>query len=132
MKPLGSNITKTLESGTELVCADNSGAKKLEIISVKARQGVRRRRTVAGIGDVVTVKVLKGDQELKGQVFDAVIVRQAKEYKRPEGLRVGFEDNAAVLIEENGIPKGNVTKGPIAKEVVERFSPVGKIASQVV
>ncbi len=131
MKPLGANITRTLDIGSELTCADNSGAKKLEIISVKAKKGRRSRRTSAGVGDVVTVKILRGDQEVKHQVFDAVIVRQTKEYQRPNGMRIAFEDNAAVLVEE-GLPKGSVTRGPIAKEVVQRFSPIGKIASQVV
>jgi large subunit ribosomal protein L14 len=132
VKPLGANITRTLDIGAELTCADNSGAKRLEIIGVKARKGRRSRRTSAGVGDVVTVKILKGDQEVKHQVFDAVIVRQKKEYQRPSGMRVQFEDNAAVLVEENLLPKGSVTRGPIAKEVVQRFSPIGKIASQVV
>lgn len=132
MKPIGANITKTLDIGAELTCADNSGAKKLEIIGVKARKGVRGRRSISGVGDMVTVKILKGDQEVKNQVFDAVIVRQQKEYQRSNGMRVSFEDNAAVLVEENGLPKGSVTRGPIAKEVVQRFSPIGKIASQVV
>lgn len=131
MKPVGSNITRTLDKGAELTCADNSGAQKLEIIGVKARKGRRGRRESAGVGDQVTVKILKGDQEVKHQVFDAVIVRQRKEFQRPTGKRVEFEDNAAVLVEE-GIPKGSVTRGPIAKEVVQRFSAIGKIASQVV
>ncbi len=133
MKPLGANITKTLDIGAELTCADNSGAKKLEIIGVKSRKGRRSRRVSAGVGDKVKVKILRGDQEVKHQVFDAVIVRQNKEYQRPDGMRVQFEDNAAVLVEdETGLPKGNVTRGPIAKEVVKRYGPVGKIASQVV
>lgn len=132
MKPVGSNITRTLDIGAELTCADNSGAKKLKIIGVKHRQGRRSRRNSAGIGDTVKVKILKGDQEVKHQVFDAVIVRQSKEYQRPDGLRVKFDDNAAVLVEETGLPKGSVTRGPIAKEVVQRYSPIGKIASQVV
>jgi len=133
VKPLGANITRTLDIGAELTCADNSGAKKLKVIGVRSQKGRRSRRNSAGVGDIVKVKVLKGDQEVKHQVFDAVIVRQAKEYQRPEGLRVKFEDNAAVLVEEeNLLPKGSVTKGPIAKEVVQRFSPIGKIASQVV
>ena len=133
MKPLGSNIVRTLDVGAELTCADNSGAKQLKVIGVKNRKGRRSRRDSAGIGDIVKVKILRGDQEVKHQVFDAVIVRQAKEFERPNGLRVGFEDNAAVLIEEETmLPKGNVTKGPIAKEVVQRFSPIGKIASKVV
>ncbi len=132
MKPLGASITKGLDIGAELECADNSGAQRLKIIGVKSTNGRRSRRSSAGIADVVTVKVLKGDQEVKHQVFDAVVVRQRKEYERPTGMRVGFQDNAAVLVEENGLPKGSVTRGPIAKEVVQRFSPIGKIASQVV
>lgn len=132
MKPIGSSITRTLDIGAELRCADNSGANRLEVIGVKSRQGRRTRRDSAGVGDVVMVKILKGDQEVKHQVFEAVVVRQAKEFERPNGMRVKFEDNAAVLIEENGLPKGSVTRGPIAKEVVERYSPIGKIASQVV
>lgn len=131
MKPLATNITKTLDQGAELTCADNSGAKKLEIIGVKHRKGRRSRRVSAGIADQVKVKVLKGDQEVKHQVYDAVIVRQAKEIQRPDGTRVKFEDNAAVLVEETGLPKGDVTRGPIAKEVVQRYSPIGKIASKV-
>ena len=132
MKPIGSNITRTLDKGAELVCADNSGAQKLEIINVKSRQGRRGRRESAGVGDTVVVKILRGDEEVKPQVFDSVIVRQRKEFQRPNGLRVKFDDNAAVLVEETGLPKGNVTRGPIAKEVVQRYSPIGKIASQVV
>jgi large subunit ribosomal protein L14 len=132
MKPIGGSITKTLDRGAELTCADNSGAKQLEIISVDSTNSRRGRRATAGVGDKIRVKVLRGDQEVKGQVHQAVVVRQAKEYRRPTGLRVEFEDNAAVLVEENGLPKGNVTRGPIAKEVVERFSAIGKIASKVV
>lgn len=132
MKPIGSNVTRTLDIGAELTCADNSGAKMLKIIGVKSKKGRRGRRDSAGVGDMITVKILKGDQEVRGQVFDAVVVRQKKEFQRPDGLRVKFEDNAAVLVEENGLPKGSVTRGPIAKEVVERYSPIGKIASQVV
>lgn len=132
MKPVGANITRTLDIGSELVCADNSGAQRLKIIGVKSRKGRRSRRVSAGVGDVVTVKILKGDEEVKHQVFDAVIVRQRKEYQRPNGMRVSFEDNAAVLVEENMLPKGSVTRGPIAKEVVQRYSPIGKIASKVV
>lgn len=132
MKPLATNVTRGLDLGAELTCADNSGAKQLKIIGVKSQQGRRGRRTSAGIADQVKVKILKGDQEVKGQVYDAVIVRQRKEIQRPSGKRVKFEDNAAVLVEETGLPTGDVTKGPIAKEVVQRYSPIGKIASKVV
>lgn len=132
MKAIAANITKTLEPGSRLVCADNSGAKELKIIGVKARKGTRQRRTRAGVSDTVTVRVTKGDQDVKGEVYNAVIIRQTKEYQRPEGLRIGFEDNAAVLLEESDIPKGNRIKGVVAKEVVERHAAIGKIASMVV
>lgn len=132
MKAIASNISKTLEPGTKLVCADNSGAKELKIIGVKARKGTRQRRTNAGVSDTVVVRVTKGDQEVKGEVFNAVVIRQRQEYQRPKGLRISFEDNAAVLLEESDIPKGNRIKGVVAKEVVERHAAIGKIASMVV
>ncbi|MCJ7450189.1 MAG: uL14 family ribosomal protein [Candidatus Nanohaloarchaeota archaeon QJJ-9] len=133
MKALASNITKTLEPGAELVCADNSGAKKLELIGVKGYKGIRRQRTNAGISDKVTVRVKKGEQEMKKEVHDAVIIRQKKEFQRASGMRVKFEDNAAVIVEgDTNVPKANRIKGVVAKEVVERYSPVGKIASMVV
>lgn len=132
MKAIASNITKTLEPGTRLVCADNSGAKELKIIGVQSRAGTRQRRTRAGVSDTVVVRVTKGDQDVKGEVYNAVIIRQTKEFQRPEGIRIGFEDNAAVLLEESDIPKGNRIKGVVAKEVVERHAAIGKIASMVV
>lgn len=132
MKAIASNVTRTLEPGTYLTCADNSGAKELKIIGVRATSGTRQRRTRAGVSDTVTVRVTKGNQDVKGQVFDAVIIRQVKDYQRPDGLRVSFEDNAAVLLEESELPKGNRIKGVVAKEVVERHPSIGKIASMVV
>lgn len=132
MKAVASNITRGLEPGSYLTCADNSGAKELKIIGVKATSGTRQRRPRAGVSDTVTVRVTKGDQDVKGEVYDAVVIRQRKEYQRPTGLRVSFEDNAAVLIEDSDMPKGNRIKGVVAKEVVERHSAIGKIASMVV
>lgn len=61
-----------------------------------------------------------------------MIVRQRAEYRRKSGMRVSFEDNAAVIVDDNFEPKGTEIKGPIAKEVVERFNAIGKIASIVV
>jgi large subunit ribosomal protein L14 len=104
----------------------------LKVIAVRGYKGKRRRLPKAGIADVVVCSVVKGDVKIRKQVVNAVIVRQRKEYRRPDGLRVKFEDNAAVIVDENFHPKGTQIKGPIAKEVVERFSPIGKIASIVV
>ena len=73
-----------------------------------------------------------GSEKVVHQVHKAVIVRQVKEYKRPNGMSISFEDNAAVLVDDEGNPKGSIIKGPIAREVVERFQTIGKIASIVV
>jgi len=133
MKAISSNITKTLEIGSTLHCADNSGAKKLKVIGVTAQKSTLSRRNACGLSDQVKVRVTKGEHEMKGEVYDAVIIRQKKEFQRGTGIRVQFEDNAAVLIEsETNMPKGNRIKGVVAKEVVERYGPIGKIASIVV
>ncbi|MEM5805826.1 MAG: uL14 family ribosomal protein, partial [Candidatus Aenigmatarchaeota archaeon] len=59
-------------------------------------------------------------------------IRQKQEYRRLDGMRVSFEDNAVVLTDEEGTPKGTEIKGPVAREAVERFPPIGKIATMVV
>ncbi|MBM3228763.1 50S ribosomal protein L14, partial [Candidatus Pacearchaeota archaeon] len=70
--------------------------------------------------------------EMKGKVFDAIIIRQKKPYKRRDGERVAFEDNAvAILKDEKGTPKGTQIKGPVAREVLERWPSVAKIAAFV-
>jgi large subunit ribosomal protein L14 len=132
MKGLGSKISKGLHVGSTLVCADNSGAKVVQIIGVKGTKAHYTLYPKAGIGDVVIVSVKKGDQKVKGKVLRAVIIRQRKMFRRPNGLRVCFEDNAAVIIDENGLPVGTEIKGVIAREVAERFPKVAAIAPSVV
>jgi Ribosomal protein L14 len=78
MKAIKSNITKALQTRSRLLCADNSGAKVLEIISVKGYRGVKRRYPKAGIGDIVVVTVKKGAPEMRKQILNAVIIRQKK------------------------------------------------------
>jgi len=132
MKAVKARITKALNVGSYINCSDNTGAKVLQIISVFGYKGIRRRQPKAGIGDMVKVTVKEGDVKIRKQVLNAVIIRQKAEYRRLEGIRVKFEDNAAVIVDENGEPKGTEIKGPVAKEAVERFSAIGKIASIVV
>ncbi|MEM5766520.1 MAG: 50S ribosomal protein L14 [Candidatus Aenigmatarchaeota archaeon] len=132
MKAIKASVTKALNVGSYLSCVDNTGAKILQIISVFGYKGVRRRQPKAGVGDVVKCSVKKGDVKIRKQVVNAVIIRQRAEYRRPSGLRVSFEDNAAVIVDDNFEPRGTEIKGPVAKEVVERFSSIGKIASMVV
>jgi len=132
MKGITSRVTKGLNVGSYLVCADNTGARILKIVSVRGYKGRRKRYPKAGLADMVKVSVVDGSPETRKQLYWAVIIRQRKEVRRANGLRVKFEDNAAVIVNEEGEPKGTEIRGPVAKEVVERFSAIGKIASQVV
>lgn len=132
MKAMSSKITKGLQTGSFLKVADNSGATMIQVIAVKTYHGVKNRQPLCGIGSWVVCAVKKGSEKMRHEVVNAVIVRQRKEFLRRNGMRLKFDDNAAVLINEKGEPKGTRIKGPIAKEVVERFSTIGKIASMVV
>lgn len=132
MKGMKASIVKGLNVGSYLTCADNSGAKILQIISVRGYKGRRKRVPKAGLGDMIKASVKEGDTKIRKQVVDAVIVRQRQEFRRLDGTRVTFEDNAAIITDEEGTPKGTLIKGPIAKEVIERFSTIGKISTIVV
>lgn len=129
MKAVKSRITKSLPVQAQVETCDNSGAKLLKIVSVKGHKTVRGRMPAAGVGDLVMASVKKGKLEMRKQVVPAVIVRQKKEYRRPDGTRIRFEDNAAVVLKDlKGNPKGTIFKGPIAKEVAERWPAVAKVA----
>jgi large subunit ribosomal protein L14 len=132
MKAIQSKVTKCLPIGAVLTCADNSGAKELQIISVMGFKGKWRKRAAGGVGSFVTCRVEKGNEKVRHEVFKAVIIRQRKEFKRPNGMTLAFEDNAAVIVNEKGEPKGTLVKGPVAKEAIDRFPLVGKISSIVV
>ena len=132
MKAVSSKITRALPLQALVATCDNSGAKMLKIVAVKGAKTVRGRVPSAGVGDLVMASVKKGKIELRKTVVPAVIVRQKKEYRRSDGTRIQFEDNAAVVLKDDkGTPKGTIFKGPIAKEVVERWPAIGKVASMV-
>ena len=132
MKPISARITRGLQAGSLIICADNTGAKILNIIAVKGYKGVKRRHPSCGVGNWIVCSVRKGVPKLRKQVVHAVVIRQKKEFRRKNGMRIKFEDNAAILITEKGEPRGTKIKGPVAKEVVERFSMIGKISTIVV
>ena len=132
MKALKARITKGLPLEARIVTCDNSGAKLLKIIAVKGHKTVQGRIPCAGVGDLIMAAVKKGKLEMRKTVVPAIIVRQRKEYRRADGTRVKFEDNAAVVLkDEKGNPKGTIFKGPIAKEVAERWPAVAKVASMI-
>ena len=132
MKALTSNVTRVLPIGARLQCVDNTGAREVEVVSVKGYKGVRRRLAVAGVGDMIIISVKKGTVDMRKEVMTAVVVRQKKEYKRADGLRVKFEDNAAVIISPEGVLKGSEIRGPVAKEAAERWPSIGSAASTII
>ena len=133
MRAVKSRVTRGLPVGANLTACDNSGAKIIEIISVKGYKGVKRRKPSAGVGDMIRAAVKKGRPDMMKQMVYAVIVRQKKEYRRPNGTRIKFEDNAAVVLkDEKGNPKGTIFKGPIAKEATERWPSIAKVASVII
>ena len=132
MEALKADVTQGLEKGSLVTCADNTGARELKIISVQGYSGTLNRHPKAGLGDKVTVSVTKGTPEMRRQVLPAVIIRQRKPIRRPDGTRVKFEDNAAVIVDDNDDPRGTELKGPIAREVAERFGSIASTATMIV
>ena len=132
MKAISARISKGLNLGAQAVAADNSGAKIVRIVGVKKSKAKKGKQTAAKVADWVKVSVRKGIPDMRGKVFDAVVVRQKKSWRRLTGERIAFEDNAvAILKDEKGNPKGTQIKGPIAREVMERWPTVAKLASVV-
>ena len=116
---------------TRLNVADNSGAKLVECIKVIG--GSKRR--YAGIGDIIVVAVkeaLPTSVIKKGTVEKAVIVRVSKEYRRPDGTYIRFDDNACVIVDDNKNPKGNRIFGPVARELRDHdFMKIVSLAPEV-
>ena len=130
MKAVSAKITPGLNLGATMIVADNSGGKIARLVSVKRGKGRKGRQGRAKIADMVKVSIRKGVPDMKGNVFDAIIIRQKKAYRRKTGERVSFEDNAvAILKDEKANPKGTQIKGPVAREVMERWPSVARIAS---
>ncbi|NCN86392.1 50S ribosomal protein L14 [archaeon] len=132
MKAVSSRTTAGINIGAKMIAADNSGAKIVRIVSVKRGKGRKGKQQCAKVGDWVKVAVKKGNPDMKGKVFDAILIRQKKSWRRLTGERVAFEDNAVALLkDEKGNPKGTQIKGPVSKEVLERWPQVAKIASMM-
>lgn len=132
MKAISVRISKGIRTGSNLRCIDNSGAKMVEVIAVRSYKGIRRKMPEAGVGDVIIITVKKGKQDVKHEVSKAVITTQCMPYRRADGTRIKFAENTAILIQDNFEPKGKEIKGVVAKEVVERFPAIGKIASIII
>ena len=120
-----------IQPQTRLKVADNSGAK--EIMCIRVLGGSFRRD--GSIGDVIVASVKSanpGGNVKKGDVVKAVIVRMRKQKRRPDGSYIRFDDNAAVLVGEDKMPKGTRIFGPVARELREKdFMKIVSLAPEV-
>ncbi|MBY8983685.1 MAG: 50S ribosomal protein L14 [Candidatus Lokiarchaeota archaeon] len=119
-------------NGSRIQIADNSGAKIAEIINVDNYKGRLRRLPKATVGSICSVTIKKGKPELRGTVVKAVIVRQKMIFRRLDGSRLSFEDNAGVIVTREGEPKGTEVRGPIAREAAELFPRLASISSLII
>jgi len=133
MQPLKARMTRGMPVGSQIPTCDNSGAKVLKIFTVVGLKTVKGRIPSAAIGDLIMASVKRGKPEMRKQTVYAVIVRQRKEYRRADGMRIQFEDNAAVVLKDDQVtPRGSIFKGPIAKEACERYPGIAKVAKVIV
>ncbi|EQD37543.1 Ribosomal protein L14b/L23e [mine drainage metagenome] len=132
MKAISSRISKGLVPGSILTCADNTGAKTLMIINKLGSGSAKGRIRSAGIGDVVIASVKSGSPQYIKKKVRAIIIRQRKPIRRRDGMRVRFEDNAAIMVTDVDLAIGTEVKGAMAREVVERYIKLAGIASKVV
>jgi large subunit ribosomal protein L14 len=108
-----------IQAFTRMRVADNTGAR--EIMCIKVLGGTRRRYAYVGDTIVASVKVATPDSVVKkGEVVRAVIVRTAKEYGRPDGSYIRFDENAAVILDRERNPRGTRIFGPVARELREK------------
>lgn len=132
MKAMAARVTRGLNIGSNVVASDNSGARIVRITGVKHGKSRKGRQQTARVGDFVKVSVQAGKPDMIGIVFDAVVIRQKKSYRRLTGEHVMFEDNAVALMKDDkGNPKGTQIKGVMAREAADRWPIVMKIAQFV-
>jgi large subunit ribosomal protein L14 len=120
-----------IQPQTRLRVADNTGARQLMVIRVL---GIGRKQ-YAGVGDVIVATVkqaVPGGSVKKGDVVKAVVVRTAKEYGRPDGSYIRFDENAAVILTDKNNPKGTRIFGPVARELREKnYMKIVSLAPEV-
>ncbi len=121
-----------IQMETNLVVADNSGAKSVRCIKVLG--GTNRR--YASVGDIISASVkvaMPGGTVKKGQIVKCVIVRTKKEVRRKDGSYIRFDQNAAVIVNDQGEPVGTRIFGPVARELREkRFMKIVSLAPEVI
>jgi len=120
-----------IQQESRLKIADNTGAK--EILTIRVLGGSGRR--YAGLGDVIVATVkdaIPGGNVKKGEVVKAVIVRTKKETRRPDGSYIKFDENAAVILKNDGEPRGTRIFGPVGRELRDKkFMKIVSLAPEV-
>ena len=121
-----------LQQESRVKVADNTGAK--ELLTIRVLGGSKRR--YAGLGDVIVATVkdaIPGGNVKKGDVVKAVIVRTKKETRRPDGSYIKFDENAAVLLKNDGEPRGTRIFGPVGRELRDKkFMKIVSLAPEVI
>jgi large subunit ribosomal protein L14 len=121
-----------IQQESRLKVADNTGAKELLTIRVLGGSG----RRYAGLGDIIVATVkdaIPGGNVKKGDVVKAVIVRTVKETRRPDGSYIKFDENAAVILKNDGDPRGTRIFGPVGRELRDkRFMKIISLAPEVI
>ncbi|KAA1281541.1 MAG: 50S ribosomal protein L14 [SAR202 cluster bacterium] len=121
-----------IQTYTRLHVADNSGARRIRLINIPGAS----RRKYAKVGDIIVCNVREAAPNSpirKGSIVKAVVVRQAQGLKRPDGTYIKFDDNAAVIIQDNLMPRGTRIFGPVARELRDKgFMRIVSLAPEVV
>ena len=119
-----------IQQESRLTVADNSGAR--EVLCIRVLGGTKKRYARVGDKIVVTVKnAIPNGEVKKGSVSKAVVVRVSKEYRRPDGSYIRFDDNACVLLNNAGELRGTRIFGPVAREVREGYTKIVSLAPEV-
>ena len=132
MKGIAGKVTRGLVTSSRLTCADNTGAKVVQVIAVPKVGGTMRRYPSAGVGHMSKVSVKRGTPETRRQMYTAVIIRQRRPFRRVDGTWVQFEDNACVITNDRGEVQGSDIKGPVSREAAERWPRIAAAAKQIV
>ena len=119
-----------IQQESRLTVADNSGAR--EVLCIRVLGGTKKRYARVGDKIVVAVKnAIPNGEVKKGSVSKAVVVRVSKEYRRPDGSYIRFDDNACVLLNNEGEMRGTRIFGPVAREVREGYTKIVSLAPEV-
>lgn len=119
-----------IQQESRLTVADNSGAR--EVLCIRVLGGTKKRYAHVGDKIVVAVKnAIPNGEVKKGSVSKAVVVRVSKEYRRPDGSYIRFDDNACVLLNNAGEMRGTRIFGPVAREVREGYTKIVSLAPEV-